>query len=275
MSIENNDNNNYWVIWNGSVETLNAYIAAQTNDLDRNGKDEIWIMGEAFYNGIPKTRITLFEANGNNSYDAVANIDLIGVFSFDAGNIQSLDVDKDGKDEVMICIDANVIILKFAGSENHQKYEVFYIKQNWIPGITYYGATMYDLDNDGNEEIIISMQNYPNTGHRLLSAIYKSDSTTNVIQEISEIPENFLLYQNYPNPFNPTTIISWTSPKDGFVTLKVYDVLGREVATLVNEYKSAGEHTIDFNAKELSSGVYIYRIQIGDYIQARSLILQK
>ncbi len=264
MSIENNSNNNYGVNWNGSVETYNAYLGTQTNDLDGNGKNEIWICGDAFYNGVPKTRITLFESNRNNSYQAVGRIDLVGVFSFDAGNIQSLDVDKDGKDEVMICIDANVIILKFTGSKNDQKYEVYYIKQNSIPGIYYYGATLYDLDNDNNEEIIISMQNYPNNGHKLFSDIYRPDSTTNVINEIPTTPENYFLYQNFPNPFNPTTTIEFSILEGSLVSLTVYNILGKEITTLLEKELSPGNYTIDWEAKDsngqlLPAGVYFIR----------------
>ncbi len=270
VSIENNGNNSYGVNWNGQVATWNAYIATQTNDLDRNDKDEIWIMGQAFYNGIPKTRITLFEATGNNSYEAVGRIDLIGVFSFDAGNIQSLDVDKDGKDEVMICIDANVIILKFAGSTNDQKYEVYYIKQNTISGIYYFGAAMYDIDNDGKEEIIISMQNYPNTGYRLLSDIYTSDSTTNVIKEIPGISEKYSLYQNYPNPFNPSTTIKFSVSNHSFVSVKVYNILGKEINTLTEKEYSPGIYSINWDAGSngniLPSGVYLIRLSARDNI---------
>jgi hypothetical protein len=287
LSIENNSDNSYGVIWNGQVETWNAYAATQTNDLDRNGRDEIWIMGQAFYNGIPKIRITLFEANGNDSYQAVGRIDFIGVFSFGAWNIQSLDVDKDGKDEVMICIDANVIILKFVGSENHQKYEIYYIKQNRIPGITYYGATMYDLDNDGGEEIIISMQNYPNTGHKLLSAIYKSDSTTNVIQEVPQKAENYSLYQNYPNPFNPSTTIKFSVSDHSFVSIKVYNILGKEIKLLLEENLPAGVHYVQWDGKgsegnTLSSGIYFIEMkaipngrQAGEYQQTIKTLLLK
>jgi hypothetical protein len=272
LSIENNGNNSYGVNWNGSVETWNAYIATQTNDLDGNGKEEIWIVGDAFYNGIPKTRVTLFESFGNNYYYAVGRIDLVGVFSFDAGNIQSLDVDKDGKDEVMICIDANVIILKFSGSMNHQKYEVYYIKQNWTSGIYYYGANMYDISNDGKEEIIISMQNYLNFGHKLFSDIYKSDSTTNVIREISEIPENYILYQNYPNPFNPSTTIKFSISEHSFVSLKVYNTLGKEINILIEEEYSPGTYSLswDVNNNEgiLPSGVYFLKLSAkGNTIQ--------
>jgi len=265
VSIENDGNNNYGVNWNGSVATYNAYLGTQTNDLDENGKEEIWIAGAAFYNGVPKTRITIFESFGNNYYYAVGRIDLVGVFSFDAGNIQSLDVDKDGKDEVMICIDANVIILKFAGSMNDQKYEVYYIKQNWIPGIYYYGATMYDIDNDGKEEIIVSLQNYPNTGHKLFSDIYKPDSTTNVITEIPGTPENYFLYQNYPNPFNPTTKVKFSITERSLVSLKVYNILGKEINILTEKEFSTGSYTIswearDSNGKLLPSGVYFIKM---------------
>lgn len=94
-------------------------------------------------------------------------------------------------------------------------------------------------------------------------------------QDSQIIQEQPSLMQNYPNPFNPSTQISWILPLDNFVNLTVFDVLGREVATLANEYQNAGEHSIEFNANDLSSGVYIYRIQIGEYIQSRSFILQK
>ncbi|MDH3267230.1 MAG: T9SS type A sorting domain-containing protein [Ignavibacteria bacterium] len=85
----------------------------------------------------------------------------------------------------------------------------------------------------------------------------------------------FQLKQNFPNPFNPTTIISWQSTEDNFVTLKVYDVLGREITTLVNEYRQAGTHSVEFNSSDLPSGVYLYRIQIGDFTDSRKLMLQK
>jgi hypothetical protein len=89
------------------------------------------------------------------------------------------------------------------------------------------------------------------------------------------VPAKFALYQNYPNPFNPTTKISWQSPVSGWQTLKVYDVLGNEIATLVNEEKPAGNYEFDFNAIELKSNVYFYRIIIGNYIAIRKMILMK
>ena len=85
----------------------------------------------------------------------------------------------------------------------------------------------------------------------------------------------FSLEQNYPNPFNPTTTISWQSPVSGRQTLKVYDVLGREVATLVNKYKPAGKYEVEFDASNLSSGVYLFKIQIASYIAVKKMLLLK
>ena len=74
------------------------------------------------------------------------------------------------------------------------------------------------------------------------------------------IPLEFSLKQNYPNPFNPSTRISWRSPVSSWQTIKIYDVLGNEVATLIDEYKSVGSYEVEFNAANLSSGVYIYQV---------------
>jgi len=86
---------------------------------------------------------------------------------------------------------------------------------------------------------------------------------------------SFNLGQNYPNPFNPGTIISWQSPISGHQTLKVYDVLGNEVATLVDEYREAGSYQYEFNARDLSSGIYFYKLQIGDFVQTKKMILMQ
>jgi hypothetical protein len=96
------------------------------------------------------------------------------------------------------------------------------------------------------------------------------------------LPIDYSLEQNFPNPFNPTTTIRYQLPKDGMVTLKVYDILGAEVATLVNEEKLAGKYEVNFNASDhsgnvrnLASGVYIYRLQANDFISVKKMILLK
>jgi photosystem II stability/assembly factor-like uncharacterized protein len=88
-------------------------------------------------------------------------------------------------------------------------------------------------------------------------------------------PTNILLSQNYPNPFNPVTSLQYTVGSRQFVTIKIYDLLGREIATLINEEKPAGEYKVEFNAANLPSGIYFYRIKAGSYINTKKMVLLK
>ncbi|MDQ3019998.1 MAG: T9SS type A sorting domain-containing protein [Bacteroidota bacterium] len=89
------------------------------------------------------------------------------------------------------------------------------------------------------------------------------------------IPKDFSLSQNYPNPFNPETVISYQLAVNSFVTLKVYDVIGKEVITLVNEKKSAGKYSVEFDGSNLSSGIYFYKIESGKFVHTKRMILLK
>jgi len=89
------------------------------------------------------------------------------------------------------------------------------------------------------------------------------------------VPVVYSLSQNYPNPFNPTTKINYALPKTGLVTMKIYDVTGREIQTLVNDVKQAGSYTVEFNGANLSSGVYFYKIQSGDFVNVKRMVLIK
>ena len=100
------------------------------------------------------------------------------------------------------------------------------------------------------------------------------ETPVDVNQESSEIIQNFQLSQNYPNPFNPSTRISWQSPVGSWQTLKVYDVLGNEIVTLVDEYKPAGTYEVEFSAKGgYASGVYFYQLKINDFIETKKMVL--
>lgn len=106
-----------------------------------------------------------------------------------------------------------------------------------------------------------------------LSGIGK-DNAVSVESEYTT-PSTFSLEQNYPNPFNPGTKISWQSPVSSLQTIKVFDVLGTEVATLVNEFRNAGNYEVNFNASNIPSGVYFYRLQVGNIIETKKMILMK
>ncbi|MBN2009078.1 T9SS type A sorting domain-containing protein [candidate division KSB1 bacterium] len=104
----------------------------------------------------------------------------------------------------------------------------------------------------------------------------RNSNTTHIKNERAvHIPENFRLYQNYPNPFNPATKIKYNLAKSNHVILKIYNLAGQELETLINEFQSTGEHEITWHANQLPSGLYFYRIQAGTLSQTRKLILQK
>ena len=102
----------------------------------------------------------------------------------------------------------------------------------------------------------------------MLDAVIAVETATN-------IPQKFQLQQNYPNPFNPTTVINFTIPKAGYVSLKVYNILGQEVATLVEGYKAAQTYNVTFDASSLSSGVYFYSVKFDNQILSKKMILMK
>jgi len=98
---------------------------------------------------------------------------------------------------------------------------------------------------------------------------------TTGVKKVAGLPENYQLGQNYPNPFNPTTVINYTIPKAGNVTLKVYNLLGQEVASLVNGYQPAAKYQVNFNASKLASGVYLYTIKADNFTQTMKMMLMK
>jgi hypothetical protein len=125
----------------------------------------------------------------------------------------------------------------------------------------------------------------PGPGVYTVNAGYKNpsrkwDSTVVVvgvtgIEDHPSNPDEYKLYNNYPNPFNPATILSYSLPQSSFTTLKIYDVIGNEVAVLVNEIQTAGTHQVVFNAVSLPSGVYLYSLQAGSFKQTKKMILMK
>jgi hypothetical protein len=118
------------------------------------------------------------------------------------------------------------------------------------------------------------MSNQGSAVFQVWSAII--DYSTIGIQQIgSEIPSTFELKQNYPNPFNPSTKIGFKIPKSWFVSLKIYDITGKEVQALLEQSLNAGEYSVDWNAGNLPSGIYIYSMQAGSFTQSRKMILVK
>ncbi|MDP2365212.1 MAG: T9SS type A sorting domain-containing protein, partial [Ignavibacteria bacterium] len=158
--------------------------------------------------------------------------------------------------------------------------EITLTKQNIIQ----YENILYTVDVNGIGNRVVRLKlivnNNFNAGYTLASK-YATESTLmkknsrRIYFNGQEIVETYELAQNFPNPFNPRTTIRYQIPKNGIVTLKLYDILGAEVATLVNEEKLAGMYEVNFSASSLASGVYIYRIQSGDFMHSKKMILLK
>ncbi|MDF1612833.1 T9SS type A sorting domain-containing protein [Stygiobacter electus] len=155
----------------------------------------------------------------------------------------------------------------------------FKISDNLVPYDSILGAT------SGNDFMCVQFSN--DTAY----AVWGSNTTgtlniwfqrinlsnlTNVnIESAKNLPSDYTLYQNYPNPFNPSTTINFSLPKTEYVTLNVFDALGNEITTLVNAEMPSGEHSVVFDAKNLSSGVYFYKLQSGEFVQVNKMILMK
>jgi hypothetical protein len=101
----------------------------------------------------------------------------------------------------------------------------------------------------------------------------KLKNTLTSVSKENITPDKYELSQNYPNPFNPTTVINYTTTKASHVTLKVYDLLGREIATLADGIKGAGKYSVTFDASKLSSGIYFYNLKTDDFTSIKKMML--
>ncbi|MBK7377584.1 MAG: SBBP repeat-containing protein [Ignavibacteriales bacterium] len=163
--------------------------------------------------------------------------------------------------------------------------DFFTIKYN-SDGDSLWTARYNGPGNDGDVGIDIALDNFGNiyvigtsigigTASDYTLIKYKQTPVSGLDDKTGNILIGYNLSNNYPNPFNPTTKIKYTIPARNFVTLKVYDVLGNEIVNLVNQEKQAGSYEINFDAINLSSGIYFYKLQTGDFVHAKKMILLK
>ncbi len=133
---------------------------------------------------------------------------------------------------------------------------------------------IYTVTNAGTGIVrVVSSNTHNPLDQRVLTFTGNGISTD--VHHTAGVPDEFSLFQNYPNPFNPSTTIEFKTVNAGFVSLKVYDLLGNEVSTLADEVMSAGSHRLTFDARSLSSGVYMCRLRMNDRVDSRRLLLIK
>lgn len=282
LIVENRENDYYELSWQGSVETFNAYMHVAFDDLDGNGKPEFWVGGDAFYNGVPITRITCFETVGDNDYQAIAKIDIIGAFSFYGYRMDKFDVDNDGTEELFILVMGHVMLLKFNGSPDHHTFEIFYLNVSdyWGYNHVIHTAGMYDLTNSGREEIIIHQDHMEEGEIRFLTLLYKANFPLDVEKDPEPVPAEFKLNQNYPNPFNPSTTIRFAMPQEAKVNIMVYNILGKEIIQLINETRISGKYEVTWNGiddkgKAVPSGIYFIAMYADKYSKTIKSVLIK
>ena len=144
--------------------------------------------------------------------------------------------------------------------------------------VTSYTDLSLDITQNQNGEllqykVVALFQSKPAESSNIQKIRFYFNEEKNIY--VDRLVLNFELSQNIPNPFNPSTSISYSIPENAFVTLKIYDVLGNEVVELINEQKESGNYQIDFNASELSSGIYYYTLTAGNFTSTKKMSLIK
>jgi uncharacterized delta-60 repeat protein len=189
----------------------------------------------------------------NMKFDAEGKILLVGKVSGDGGRAGLVRLNSDGTPDTTFAPDGKFIY------DLNSVYGTNYLRSCLPLSNGDILAAGFDYTSNSGDYVVVKLTQNP----------------TGVEYQNSIKPTDFVLYQNYPNPFNPTTKISYSIPERSNVILKVYDVLGNEVANLVNEEKDRGVYSINFDASALASGMYLYRLQAGSFIETKKLILIK
>ncbi|MBK7981841.1 MAG: T9SS type A sorting domain-containing protein [Ignavibacteriae bacterium] len=240
----------------------------EIGDWDGNGSDDIFVSFDEGDPGNPKRDVALFTNDGQDNYKDST----IAVLEERTSSILLKDIDKDNDlDLILGSVNFGIPPLRFIMNNNSSTE----IKQISTQAEQIWGIDASDINNDGNVDIAIS--DYTSSNLFLLIGSVQTRVDDN---EKTEIPNEITLYQNYPNPFNPITKIKYSIPSNvkneaPNVKLIVYDILGREVQIIVNQKQSPGNYEVDFNANYLSSGIYFYKIQAGNYFDTKKMIFMK
>jgi len=234
---------------NGGVYQLNGFDWIQKNT------------------GLTNTNVTALASIGGFLFAGTSQGSVGGVYiSSDNGNNWTLSLN-DAWINSFLTLGSNI----FAGSVGNGVWRSTNYGNTWTQINDGLGSGAYNVLSLGaDDQYLFAGTVSSSIWRRPLSQV-----VTNTEEEINLQPKEFSLKQNYPNPFNPSTRIQYQVSSVSHINLKVYDVLGNEVATLVNEEKQVGSYEVDFDASQLSSGIYFYKLQAGSFLQIRKMILVK
>jgi hypothetical protein len=248
--VENIGDNSYVETWRDSLPFVNAYYQG-SGDVDIDGKPEFFV-GATMSNG---NWTTVYEADSNNHYSAKLVIHLLSGGSLDDPTYITSDVDRDGKLECVISSGADLYVFKSNGDDI---YYLWYLRREE----SRLSMQVHDFNDDGKKDFMIGKAMTDAQGNiRLYSDIYLSSNLTEVATRESSNANNLATLEIMPNPSNPDVAVTYTLPWDATVSLKVFDLLGRDVKTLWDGIQSSGRHSIVWSAHEFASGIYFVRLQ--------------
>ncbi len=236
--------------------TTGANTASSVYAIDVDGDGDIDVLSAS----ILDDKIAWYENDGNEIYTPHTITTSANV----AHSVYAIDVDGDGDIDVL---SASLSDDKIAWYENdgNENFTPHTITTDANDASSVYAV---DVDGDGNIDVLSASLSDDKI------AWYESD-LVNSVAISNEIPIEFSLSQNYPNPFNPSTIIRFSMPEESFVTIKVFNTLGEEITILINENIIAGNYEVEFDASKLPSGIYLYRLRAGSFVETKKMVLMK
>jgi hypothetical protein len=268
-AVESIADDSFSVIWQGQLPTFNADYHLVTNDLNNNGKPELWA-GGGYGISVTRNLVTVFESDDLSGYLPVSAVEIQGGNGLYIWQIIAADFDGDNHDEVVIDVGGTVMMFQL-----NKRNEILL---KWARFVEFdYGIGAGDVDGDGIDELVLA-QNIRD-GHTIItkSSVYKWMSP-NAVHQIFENHNNEVVLKAFPNPFNASVSLAYQLSSHTYVTLNIFDVLGKKVTTLVNQPQSPGRYKpqwdgTDSRGKEVSSSVYFAVFSTPQYQKVQKLLL--
>ena len=266
------------IYWGIAIDTLNLTLGLQLRgynlhsrglacfDANGDGIDDLLWTNRATAGGLDR----VFVHYGGPAFDTLANLILQnpGVANFGNAIANAGDMNGDGYSDIGVAAySANITdgyVFVFGGGPRIDARFDAFAGMDLNSNFGWSVSSVGDINSDGLADIIVGAPAYAFGEEKGYWGVFKGDSTIRVtdVRETSGVPQGFRLYQSYPNPFNPSATIEFDLKQHAFVTLRVYDLLGREVRTLVNQEQEAGDYSITFDARGLAAGTYFYEIVV-------------
>jgi len=272
---ENVSDNQYELVWTDTLPYSNANLSAATDDIDQNGKPEFFIGFDGYYQGYAGTDIYWYESVADNIYERKRRIFIVDTGFYSENGLHNYDMDGDDIDELVFDfgLPSRMFILQW----NVNGFFDLYYYSHVSDYRELEAVTVYRPNGQINPDIIFSTYYYPELPvHQ--SHYYKFNPTNSIDETLNLIPKEIELRQNFPNPFNSMTLIKFRLNKKDQVTLSIFDITGREIKTLYQGTKSAGDYSVFWDGsnnsdQQVGSGIYFYRLKTASSIQTKKMAL--